>query len=131
MIEIPANFPTKYENNDVNCKQCGKTENMKHVYMCNMNHENKDIQYEKIFGDNRKQMKRIYKQLKANYENRENMKMIENPPRDPFCDPLISSSEFSKGPFIYDVSHFGGRGGQPNCQVQFQFQFHSNSIELR
>ena len=21
MIEIPANFPTKYKNNDVNCKQ--------------------------------------------------------------------------------------------------------------
>ena len=100
MIEIPENFPTKYENEDVNCKQCGKTENMKHVYMCNMNHENKDIQYEKIFGDNRKQMKRIYKQFKTNYENRENMKTIENPPRDPFCDPLISLSEFSNGNII-------------------------------
>ena len=75
-IEIPANFPTKYENNDENCKQCGKTQNMKHVYTSNMNQENKDIQYEKIFGDNRKQMKMIYTQFKTNYENRENIHVI-------------------------------------------------------
>ena len=62
---------------------------MKHVYMCNMNQENKDIHYEEIFGDNRKQLKRIYTQFKTNYENREKIKTNENHPRDPFCDPLI------------------------------------------
>ena len=51
-----------------------------------MNIENKGIQYEKNFGDNRKQISRIYSQF--NYENRENMKTNENHPRDPFCDPL-------------------------------------------
>ena len=60
MVEMLTNVPTKYQNKDANCKQCGKTENMIHVYMCNMNQENKDIQYEKIFGDNRKQMKIIH-----------------------------------------------------------------------
>ena len=71
---------------------------MKHLYICNMNIENKGIQYEKNFGDNRKQISRIYSQF--NYENRENMKTNENHPRDPFCDPLISSSEFSNGKII-------------------------------
>ena len=52
MIPIPENFPNKNQNKDEKCKQCKQTENMKHIYICNMNQENKDIQYEKIFGDN-------------------------------------------------------------------------------
>ena len=36
--------------------------------MCNMKQENKDLDYEKIFGNNRKQMKRVYNQFKMNYE---------------------------------------------------------------
>ena len=43
MVEMLTNVPTKYQNKDANCKQCGKTENMIHVYMCNMNQENKDL----------------------------------------------------------------------------------------
>ena len=100
MILIPANFPNRNKDEDENCKQCGKTENMKHIYMCNMKQENKDLDYEKIFGNNRKQMKRVYNQFKMNYENRENMETIENPPGDPLCDPLISLSEFSNGNIV-------------------------------
>ena len=73
---------------------------MKHIDMCNMKQENKDLDYEKIFGNNRKQMKRVYNQFKMNYENRENMETIENPPGDPLCDPLISLSEFSNGNIV-------------------------------
>ena len=44
MIPIPENFPNKNQNKDEKCKQCKQTENMKHIYICNMNQENKDIQ---------------------------------------------------------------------------------------
>ena len=58
-----------------------------------MSKENENLKYEMIFGENRKQMKRISVQFKTNYENRENINI--NNPRDPQCDPLISLLEIS------------------------------------
>ena len=95
MVLIPTNFPSKKNNEDQNCKKCGEPENMKHIYECSMIKENKNLKYEMIFGENRKQMKRISEQFKTNYENRENLNT--NNPRDPQCDPLISLLEISNG----------------------------------
>ena len=71
---------------------------MKHIFECSMSKENKNLKYEMIFGENRKQMKRISVQFKTNYENRENLNT--NNPRDPQCDPLISLLEISNGNII-------------------------------
>ena len=90
MVQIPANFPIKNKNTDENCKQCGKGENMKHIYMCRLRKENTEEKYEMIFGENLEKMKKVYLQFRNNYENRENQKTIVINPRDPNCDPLIS-----------------------------------------
>ena len=86
----------KDKNTDKNCKQCGKRENMKHIYMCKLSQEDTELKYETIFGENLKQMKKVYLHFKINYENREKQKTIVFNPRDPNCDPLISL-EFSNG----------------------------------
>ena len=70
-----------------NCQKCGERENMKHIYICKLKQEETEIEYETIFGENLKQMKKVYSQFKINYENREKQKIN---PRDPNCDPLIS-----------------------------------------
>ena len=90
MVQIPSNFPIKDKNTDENCKQCGKREDMKHIYMCGSRKEKTKENYEIIFGENLEQMKRIYLKFKNNHENRENHKIIITYPRDPNCDPLIS-----------------------------------------
>ena len=64
---------------------------MKHIYMCRLRKENTEEKYEMIFGEHLEQIKKVYLKLKENYENRENQKTIVINPRDPNCDPLISS----------------------------------------
>ena len=59
MVLIPTNFPSKKNNEDQNCKKCGEPENMKHIFECSMSKENKNLKYEMIFGENRKQMKKF------------------------------------------------------------------------
>ena len=60
---------------------------MKHIYICKLKQEETEVEYETIFGENLKQMKKVYSQFKINYENREKQKIN---PRDSNCDPLIS-----------------------------------------
>ena len=90
MVQIPANFPIRNKNTDKNCQKCGERENMKHIYICKLKQEETEVEYETIFGENLKQMKKVYSQFKINYENREKQKTIVFNPRDPNCDPLIS-----------------------------------------
>ena len=92
MINIPTNFPSRNKNLDENCEICGEKENMKHLYVCKWSKEINNIEYENIFGNNLKKMKKIYSQFKLKYENREKY------PRDPpFCDPLVFINEISNG----------------------------------
>ena len=49
----------KDKNTDKNCKQCGKRENMKHIYMCKLSQEDTELKYETIFGENLEQMKQV------------------------------------------------------------------------
>ena len=61
MIYLQTNFPSN-KNRDENCKNCGERETTKHVYLCDQNKENKEnniIQYEEIFGENLKNMKKV------------------------------------------------------------------------
>ena len=66
---------------------------MKHLYDCKWNSENENVKFEKIYGDNIKNMKKVYNQFKSKYEDREK---YLNFPRDPICDPLFSC-ELSNG----------------------------------
>ena len=94
MIQIPTNFPSKYENKNENCLICGKKEIMEHLYSCKWDQKNNETKYENIFGNNVKKMKKVYNQFRQKYENRE--KHI-NHPRDPNSDPLFSLYEYSNG----------------------------------
>ena len=95
MIQLPSNFPSKNKIIDENCNNCGEVKNMKHIYTCNNNIEKTNIRFEAIFGENLKQMKKVYLQFKTNYEI--NGKQNDINPRDPLCDPLFSLSECSNG----------------------------------
>ena len=95
MVDIPTNFPSKSKNNDEKCKKCGDLETMKHLYLCDLNKENKNVKYEEIFGENLRNMKKVYKNFKTNYENKEKLRVTN--PRDPLCDPLYLCSEYSNG----------------------------------
>ena len=93
MIQIPNNFPTKNKNIEEKCRLCGEKEVMKHLYDCKWNSENENVKFEKIYGDNIKNMKKVYNQFKSKYEDREK---YLNFPCDPICDPLFSC-ELSNG----------------------------------
>ena len=62
---------------------------MRHVYTCDTCQENK-IEYENIFGENTKRIRKVYEIFETNYENKEYQKKSIKSPRDPLCDPLFS-----------------------------------------
>ena len=87
MINIPFNFSTKCE---YKC-ECGKLEDMQHIYMCELWNkvEQPLLSYEKIFNGNLKQQIAVYKKFKQNMLRRETK--TSNP-----CDsssPLFSVRE--------------------------------------
>ena len=97
MIQIPTNFPSKYENKNENCLICGKKEIMEHLYSCKWDQKNNETKYENIFGDNVKKVKKVYNQFRQKYENREKHINMINHPRDPNSDPLFSLYENDNG----------------------------------
>ena len=67
MINIPANFSSKSESK---C-ECGKKEDMQHIYDCEKYNENKpSIQYEKLFHGNLKEQVSVYEKISENLEKR-------------------------------------------------------------
>ena len=95
MIKLPTNFPTRNQIIDENCEICGERENMKHLYECKWSQENNNIEYENIFGNNLKKMRKVYSQFKLKYENRDDKRKYPGDP--PFCDPLVFINEISNG----------------------------------
>ena len=81
MIDIPYNFPRK---NMHNICVCGETEDMSHIYNCEMlNIDEPNLSYETIYTGNMKQQIEVYKIFKQNLDKREFIKSeIETP-----CDP--------------------------------------------
>ena len=97
MIPIESNFPNKHQNEQEKCQKCGEIENMKHIYdTCNKSKEN-IVEYENIFGENVKKIRKVYQNFKSNYDMKENQKKSLESPRDPKCDPLFSLLECSNG----------------------------------
>ena len=68
MIDIPANFSSNIESK---C-QCGKKEDMQHIYECQKYNEKKQpsIQYEKIFHGNLTEQVLVYEKISENLEKR-------------------------------------------------------------
>ena len=65
------------------------------IYTCDQNKENQEnniLKYEEIFGENLKNMKKVYLRFKTSYENKE-----KNSPGDPLCYPLSLFCEDSNG----------------------------------
>ena len=81
MIDIPYNFPRKNMHNKC---VCGETEDMSHIYNCELLNKNEpNLSYETIFTGNLKQQIEVYKIFKHNLDQRELIKSeIESP-----CDP--------------------------------------------
>ena len=68
---------------------------MKHLYLCDLNKENRQVKHEEIFGGNLMKMKKVYQNLKTKYKNKGKIRVTN--PRDPLCDPLYLCSEYSNG----------------------------------
>ena len=58
------------------------------------------IEYENIFEENVKMIRKVYQNFKTNYDIKENQKKSLGSPRDPLCDPLFSLLECSNGNII-------------------------------
>ena len=82
MTNIPANFSGKSEKSCL----CGEIETMKHIYVCkHLNKEKIEVNYEKIYESNLKNMKIIVNRFEANMIEREKEHhVIQN------CDPPVS-----------------------------------------
>ena len=87
MIRINDNYP---ENTNKSTCMCGKIEDMKHIYCCkiyNNENEEQEQEYEMIFENNVRKIKKIYEKFKKNFEKRE-QKHENNKPRILNVDPL-------------------------------------------
>ena len=87
MTNIKSNFCSEKEN--ITTCVCGKKENMEHIYYCkSLNRKEPDVKYEKINGENLKDIRYIAERFKENLkekEKKENLQVILN------CDPLRSA----------------------------------------
>ena len=87
MTNIPSNYISKKANTS-KCI-CGKIEDIEHIYNCKkLNTKEPKVEYEKINGDNLKEIKYIQERIKENMKERENKKEISQ--EILYCDPLLS-----------------------------------------
>ena len=81
MIDIPYNFSGKNKENKC---ECNETEDMLHIYNCEMLNTNEpNLPYETIFKGNIKQQIEVYKIFKQNLNQRQ---FLMNENESP-CDP--------------------------------------------
>ena len=67
MVWINANFPTK---NEVDICFCGSTENMQHIYSCELlNSEKEDLSYNCLYKGTLKQQLKVFNRFQNNFEN--------------------------------------------------------------
>ena len=86
MTNIKSNFCSENENTE-KCV-CGKKENMEHIYSCKkLNSKEPEVKYEKINGENLKELRYIEKRMKENLTQKENIKKFQEILD---CDPLRS-----------------------------------------
>ena len=98
MVKIENNFPGS--NIRKNCI-CGQIEDMKHIYSCKIyNTENENNEYENIFGEDIRKMRKVYQIFQKNYEMREQSMKNYNPRILSGVDPLYS--DYSNGNKLID-----------------------------
>ena len=86
MTNIKSNFCSEKENT-VKCV-CGKKENMEHIYSCQqLNRKEPEVKYEKINGDNLKELRYIEERIKENLNEKEKIEKLHVILK---CDPLRS-----------------------------------------
>ena len=88
MVKIENNFPGNM--NDKSTCLCGQIEDMKHIYSCkiyNTENENEDENFEKIFENDVRKVKKIYEKFKKILEKREQEEKNKSP-RILNVDPL-------------------------------------------
>ena len=104
MTPIPANFSSK--KTEYICV-CGETEDMRHIYVCqywNKTNENED--YDLIFTDNIKQLKKVYNRFVQSYKNRENY-ITEKEENDKYED-IITHVIPNRDPLFSVIGHSNG-----------------------
>ena len=73
MEKISYNFPHK---NEIDRCLCGMTENMEHIYLCEMlNPEKPKISYRQLFIGNLGQKISVFRRFKNNFEEREKLRI--------------------------------------------------------
>ena len=86
MTNIKSNFCS--ENENIEKCVCGKKENMEHLYSCKeLNNKEPEVKYEKINGENLKELRYIEKRMKENLTEKENIEKFQ---AILDCDPLRS-----------------------------------------
>ena len=84
MTNIPSNFTTGKNMNMIYCI-CGEKENMTHIYYCQkLNSKEPETNFEKIYGENLKEIENIEKRFRKNMKQRETFQEILD------CDPPLS-----------------------------------------
>ena len=87
MVQIPANFP---KPNIENKCYCGKKEDMKHIYTCEIINNGKypNLEYEKIFMGNIPEQIEVFRKFENNFERREILTETKIENKLP-CDPSV------------------------------------------
>ena len=87
MVRINANFHTK---NEVDICLCRSTENMQHIYSCELlNSEKVDLSYNCLYNGTLQQQLKVFKRFQNNYETLEQMK-TDSSHVIPYEEPLFS-----------------------------------------
>ena len=82
MTIIPSNYP---KPNETYICHCGLREDMKHIYICEMNNEEKEpeLEYEKIHTGNISEQIKVFRKFEINFEKRRIIRTKETFPCDP------------------------------------------------
>ena len=99
MVNIENNFRGKKIRKTC---PCGQIEDMKHIYTCTVyNIENEKIEYEKIYGEDVRKIRKVFGIFQTNFENREQNMKNDNPRIPCRVDPLYNNL-YSNGNKLID-----------------------------
>ena len=104
MTPIPANFSSK--KTEYMCV-CGETEDMRHIYVCQYwNTTNENLNYDLIFSDNMKQLKKVYNRYIQSYKNGENY--ITEKEENEKTEDIITHVISNRDPLFSVIGHSNG-----------------------
>ena len=107
MVNIENNF--RGNNIRRNCI-CGQVEDMKHIYLCKIySTEKEKIEYENIFWEDIRKIRKVYQIFRTNYEMREQKMKNYNPRILSGVDPLYSDHTVMEINWLIDWLNFCSR----------------------